>query len=339
MRIRVVLGALAGVALALALFRIFGTAGIGHAFRVLGWAGFAAVVAFHLGLIGLMGLAWWLLLRGAGRVRAGPFVWGRLVRDSVSQALPLSQVGGMVFGVRALTAAGIPGPAATASLIVDIGIEMAGMVAYALLGLGLLCWLRPANGIVAPIGGVLVVLAVLAGAFFALQARGSGVVGGWAARLAGAGHGARARIQFGLPEAIRQIHARYDNLTLAWIVHLVCWVLTAVQLWLTLRFMESPVRFGGAVVIDSLAFAIRGAAFMVPGGLGVQEGAFVLLGALFGVGVHDALALSLVRRARDLAIAVPTLVAWQLHEGGQPWRRLTAPRPRLPAQRADRDPA
>jgi len=183
-----------------------------------------------------------------------------------------------------------------------------------------------------PIAGVLAVLASLAAAFFVVQARGSGVVGGWVARLAGAGQGVRARFQFGLPQAIRQIHARYANLVLAWIVHLVCWVLTAVQLWLTLRFMAAPVRFGGALVIDSLAFAIRGAAFIVPGGLGVQEGAYVLLGGLFGVGAHDALALSLVRRARDLAIAVPTLIAWQLHEGG----RLAASRPAEPARRTDR---
>jgi putative membrane protein len=336
-RIRV-LGAAAGIALAVALFHAFGTEGIGHAFAVLGWAGFAVVTAFHLGLIALMGVAWWLLLRGTGRARVWPFVWGRLVRDSVSQALPLSQVGGMVFGARALTATGTAGPAATASLIVDIGIEMAGLVAYALLGLGLLAWLRPANRIVGPIAGVLVVLAVLAGAFFAVQARGSGVVGGWVARVAGVGQGTRARFQFGLPRAIEQIHARYANLALAGSVHLVCWVLTAVQLWLTLRFMASPVRFGGAIVIDSLAFAIRGAAFMVPGGLGVQEGAYVLLGSMFGVGAHDALALSLVRRARDLAIAVPTLIAWQLHEGGWPSRAGTRSRSRQLPQRAETDP-
>lgn len=338
MGMRVVLGSVAGVALALAVFRAFGTQGIGHAFAVLGWAGFAMVVAFHLGLIGLMGVAWWVLLRGTGRVRARWFVWGRLVRDSVSQALPLSQVGGMVFGARALTAAGIAAPAATASLIVDIGIEMAGMVAYALLGLALLCWLRPTNGIVVPIAAALFVLALLAVAFFAVQVRGSGVVGGWVARLLGAGHGVRSRLRFGLPQAMREIRARYANLAVAWLVHLVSWVLTAVQLWLTLRFMAAPVHFGEAVVIDSLAFAIRGAAFIVPGGLGVQEGAYVLLGGLFGVGAHDALALSLVRRARDIAIAVPTLIAWQLNEGG-PWRRSATSGRSEPARRANSDPA
>jgi hypothetical protein len=39
-----------------------------------------------------------------------------------------------------------------------------------------------------------------------------------------------------------------------------------------------------------------------------------------------ALALSLMKRARDLAIGLPALGLWQAIEGGRLWRRLT-PRP------------
>ncbi len=44
----------------------------------------------------------------------------------------------------------------------------------------------------------------------------------------------------------------------------------------------------------------RSAAFFVPSGLGVQEGGYVLLGAIFGLGPETALALSLAKRAREL---------------------------------------
>ena len=59
---------------------------------------------------------------------------------------------------------------------------------------------------------------------------------------------------------------------------------------------------------------VRAAAFVVPGGLGVQEGAYALLAALFGLPVEIAVALSLVKRARDLMIGVPALLAWQVGE-------------------------
>ena len=53
---------------------------------------------------------------------------------------------------------------------------------------------------------------------------------------------------------------------------------------------------------------------MVPSAIGVQEGGLVLLCGLFGVGPDAALALSLVKRARDVAIGVPALLAWQAAE-------------------------
>jgi hypothetical protein len=56
--------------------------------------------------------------------------------------------------------------------------------------------------------------------------------------------------------------------------------------------------------------AIRGAAFAVPGGFGVQEGGLVLLGHLMGLAPETALALSLVKRVPDVALGLPGLAAW-----------------------------
>jgi hypothetical protein len=75
---------------------------------------------------------------------------------------------------------------------------------------------------------------------------------------------------------------------------------------------------------------------MVPNALGVQEGGLVLLGGMFGIGPDAALALSLVKRGRDLVIGVPALLAWQLVEGRRAWRKgvlsttPAPPWPRLP---------
>jgi hypothetical protein len=46
----------------------------------------------------------------------------------------------------------------------------------------------------------------------------------------------------------------------------------------------------------------------------VQEAGYAGLGALFGVTADVALAASLLRRARDLALGVPILLVWQFVE-------------------------
>jgi hypothetical protein len=62
-------------------------------------------------------------------------------------------------------------------------------------------------------------------------------------------------------------------------------------------------------------YALRSAAFFVPGAVGVQEGSYLLIGPLFGLAPETALALSLLKRGRDLLIGAPTLIAWQAMEG------------------------
>ena len=70
-----------------------------------------------------------------------------------------------------------------------------------------------------------------------------------------------------------------------------------------------------SLILESLASGVRGAAFMVPGALGAQEGGLVLFGALLGLPADLALAVSLTKRVRELALGLPGLVAWQWDEG------------------------
>ncbi len=62
----------------------------------------------------------------------------------------------------------------------------------------------------------------------------------------------------------------------------------------------------------------------LPNAVGVQEGAYVLIGTDFGLAPEMALALSLLKRARDLTIGLPALGAWQIVEFTRlsAWRRL-----------------
>jgi hypothetical protein len=73
------------------------------------------------------------------------------------------------------------------------------------------------------------------------------------------------------------------------------------------------------LVIESLLYAVRSIAFAVPNAFGVQEGAYIVLGAGFGLAPDVTLALSLMKRARDFAIGVPALGIYQLIESGRLW--------------------
>ena len=69
-------------------------------------------------------------------------------------------------------------------------------------------------------------------------------------------------------------------------------------------------------MLESLGQAVRAGAFAVPGALGVQEGGYVMLGRVVGLGPETALALSLAKRVRELVLGIPGLIAWQLDARG-----------------------
>ena len=136
MRTVTILLAIGGLVLGTALVGYFGFAEVGHALLAVRWTGFLAIIALHLAGMALLGLCWYLLSPRPAPLAA--FVWGRLIRDSGSEILPLSQLGGFIMGARAAALLGITGTAATASTIVDVTLEVVGQLGYTVLGLILL---------------------------------------------------------------------------------------------------------------------------------------------------------------------------------------------------------
>ena len=295
----------------------YGLGPVVSALTALGWSGFAIILAFHLVLVVLMGLAWWLL--GDDRVDARwyRFVWGRLIRDGASEVLPFSQIGGFVAGARAATISGVNGSFAAASKVVDLTMELMGQLIYTALGLCLLAWLEPGNRVVGPVALGLGGMTAAAIVFLLVQARGAGLVEQIGVRLSGQWLGETLSSSRSMQTEIHRIHSRRRHLAISAAVHLLCWLLSGIEAWLTLRLMSVPISATAAIVIDSLIYGIRSFAFLVPNALGVQEAAYVLLGAVFSVSPSSALALSLTRRGRDIALGTPVLLLWQLAEGGR----------------------
>jgi uncharacterized membrane protein YbhN (UPF0104 family) len=100
------------------------------------------------------------------------------------------------------------------------------------------------------------------------------------------------------------------------------WIVGTGEVWLALNLLGHPVGWTEALLLESLGQAIRGAAFAIPGSLGVQEGGYLLLAGLVGLPPETALALSLVKRARELLLGVPGIVYLHFVEKGWQRRRL-----------------
>ncbi|HLI21128.1 MAG TPA: lysylphosphatidylglycerol synthase domain-containing protein, partial [Stellaceae bacterium] len=125
--------------------------------------------------------------------------------------------------------------------------------------------------------------------------------------------------------AIDAVYAHRGRLAAGFLLHFAGWIASAVETWIALHLMGVDLGIAAVITIESLLYAIRSVAFAVPNAVGVQEGAYVMLGAVFGLPPDMALALSLLKRGRDITIGVPVLLAWQALEGNSLFRRRAQP--------------
>jgi putative membrane protein len=306
-----IFAALAGLAVCTGLIAHIGPAAVMSALVAVGGAGFAAVCAIQTALIAVMGLAWWVLVP-----RSWPWaqIWARLVRDSASEVLPLSQLGGYVLGARALAITGTPAELAAASTIVDVTLEFFAQLVFIAVALLWLLHADPGARIAWPAALGLAVGLILATGFLIVQRAGFGILEKLASAVGRGWAESTASGSAALHGAIATIYHRNLAIWTSLALHLGCWVAGAAEVWLALRLIGEPRSFGVVLVIESLVYGARSVLFAVPNAAGVQEGAYLMLGAGFGLPAETALALSLLKRARDFTIGLPTLGAYQIVE-------------------------
>ena len=315
MKLRLAILATVGVALTLYLVRYVGWHAVLAAVGALGLVGFGVFSLCGLAVFVLLGAAWQVLLAGPGAPRLALLIRARLVRDAGAEVLPLSQLGGIALGVRAAILQGIAAPLAAASMIVDVTTEMLAQIAYAALGVAILAVRVPQSSRVASLmtGSLigLTLAAIAAALFIAVQRHGGRLAARFGARLL---RGATGSLT-GLRAALEAIYRSPARVALSAALHLAAWIANGAVVWLGFRMIGARLDLAAALAIESLVYAIRSVAVFIPNALGVQEGAYVILGPLFGVGPDVALAMSVLKRARDIAIGVPVLLLWQGAEG------------------------
>ena len=321
MKLRVAAIAVLGVALALYLIKYVGFGAVFAAAAAAGISGFAILCLYALGLFVILGAAWQVLL-SASRLRdLRVFVWARMVRDAATEVLPFSQLGGIVLGARAAILQGISQPIVLGSTIVDVTTELLAQIAYIAIGVAILSARAPQTSFAASLTRGLyagLLAAALAGAaFLALQRYSHRATARITARIFPGAVAATAAVI----AALDGIYRSFARVAGSCALHFAGWIASALGAWIAFRMIGAHVDFTAVLAIESLVCASRSIAVFIPNALGVQEAAYTVLSPLFGVAAEFGLAVSLLKRARDIALGVPILLIWQAVEGRQVLRR------------------
>jgi putative membrane protein len=261
------------------------------------------ILVLHLLQIVLTAAAWRSVARPAPRLV--DFIAVRWLREGVNGILPVLPVAGLLAAIRVLVRRGLALPRAVAATLADTAVELITQIPFTLLGLALLVLARGAGAVSGWIAGGLVVLCALVAALLTARRLGfARFAERGARRLGWPGH------IDGLDAALAGMERARHRLAAAGMWHSLAWMLGGIEVWLALRAFGHGVGVAPALVIESLGHAVRGTAFLIPGAFGVQEGGFVLIASLFGVPPAMGLALSLLKRLRDIAFGMPSLALW-----------------------------
>jgi putative membrane protein len=246
----------------------------------------------------------------------------------VETLMPLGGLAAEVVKVRLLIRAGTRAAIAASLAVVDMTVQIVVLIFWALLGFTALIITGPNETLFWPIttGAAFLVLAIgtmvyaqYAGLFGKLAQRGARSLRSerWQGLADNAHH---------LDRTIRAIYGRPLRVAAACAIRCTTRGLMAVEIWVAAWLMDSPITASDAVMFIGIISTLRAAAFVVPGGWGLQEGAYVVLGQMIGLEPEIALALSLATRARELMTGVPALMVWQFIEG-KSLRRAMGRRP------------
>lgn len=270
--------------------------------------------------------AWRCLFPVGRRPKLWPTLRASWIGMAVNTLLPVATIGGEIVKARVLMLSG-PAPSdVAAATIVDKTVQAIVILVWGLIGIAILAALTPDERILW--GGLIAAMALAfgIGGFVAVQLLGSfSFLAGASARLMrgfrGPGWTSAGAV---LDQAIRDVYRRPIVIAQA------CGLRLASQLWLVSEVLSTTYLLGHAIgleqaiILRALISAVRGLSFLVPAGLGLQEGAYIALGSLMGSPADVMLALSLASRLREIGPAVPLLLLWQQLEGRTLWRRHKA---------------
>ena len=247
---------------------------------------------------------------------------------AINTLLPVASIGGEVIKARMLILWGHPKAEASASVVVDKTVQVFGLIIWGLIGALLLVHYSIDQDLVA---------AALIG-FFILGAGTAGFVlvqkAGIVRAAVNSAHIITKSDYFGdmkdgadqVDACVRNSYSRPWRLTQSIFWRVLTLLLQSAEVWVAAYVLGHPISIMEAIFLKSLTSTLSDIAFIIPNAYGIQEGAFVVLGAMIGLPADLMLAISLSIRIRELIIDVPGLVIWQHAEGRHFFKKHRLPK-------------
>jgi uncharacterized protein (TIRG00374 family) len=240
--------------------------------------------------------------------RRRPHFWRlfpiRLAGEAVNETTPTGTMGGDALKAfllaRAGPGAGVPLEEGLVSVVVAKSALVASLAAFIGCAVALAWALGSTSSAMLSVLGLLALYMALSTAGFVwAQVRGMFRMGGRALRWMGLGD----RVAEGAERLDGDLRWYYRDRRAAAAgvvaLSLVGWAAGALETWLMLLLLESPVSFMTALVIEAGATGVRAVGFLIPGSIGVLEGGIVGIFAMLGLGSGTGLAFGVARRFRE----------------------------------------
>ena len=311
-----IVGTAVGIGLSAWLLQAYGIERILQLLADAGWFGILAVIAFHLMQI-LFSAAAWRVIAGLTAVRPSlpEYMVLRWIREGVNNLLPVAQIGGEFVAARLLHRRGVNLAPAIAGTVADLTLEMVTQIVFTLLGLVLLLYSVGGGTVGSYVAGGLAVAAVLAAGLVCAQWLGLALaIENGLLRLGRLLQWNGTAKVAGLHDALIARYRPPPRVALAALWHMISWLLGGLEVMLALYFLGHRIDLTTGLIIESLGQAMKAFGFAVPGALGVQEGGYIIICGSFGLSPEVAIALSLIKRLREVVLGVPGLLAWQRSE-------------------------
>lgn len=267
---------------------------------------FAVVLAFYAVIFGLDTLGWRYALSRPwrDRLRLDQLFRTRLAGEALNYVTPAAWVGGEPMKAYLLSARhGVPMTDGMASVVVAKTTFTVSMLVFIMTGLAAAALTQP---IPPPLWRwIVLTLAILVGLIALLLA----------VQFVSPFRRGVAAVLRRLPPSLRALEATvrdWDRAIAAFYrqsprgvlgsfgFHFLGWLAGVVEVFLILRFLGIPVSLATAWSVEALWLLLKSCAFLIPASLGASEGFLLLVCAGLGINAVAALALGLVRRAREL---------------------------------------
>ena len=289
----------------------------------LGWR-LAIVIVFPMMLVAYFDALGWRYAFTRDRVPLGTLMWTRLAGEAFNLTTPTAALGGEAVKTWLLRDRVVLSEGVSSVIVAKTTITIAQGLLL-LLGV-VLAWtsLAADSHILIAMEWLLALEIVSLALFVLAQTRGLASFGGRVLARLGLRrferHEGLDRVDRSLAEFYLQQPRR---LALSILFHFVAWLLGALEGWMILWLLGTPVSLVTATVIEAFGTGIRFATFLIPGSLGALEGGYAATFAALGLGSTMGVTFSLVRRLREIVWIVVGLVAFAF---------LRVPRPPDPSR-------